>query len=46
MCDHTHLFVFKLLDQTSRLQVEWAVNLVIADGHFDLPQEFAWLCMD
>ena len=24
---------------------EWAINLVITDGHFNLPQLFAWVCI-
>ena len=27
-------------------QVKWAVNLVIVDGHFNLPQGFVCICMD
>ena len=26
-------------------QVKWAVNLVIADGHFIIPEGFVWICM-
>ena len=27
-----------------RLEVQWAVNLVIAEGHFNLPRKFVWVC--
>ena len=26
------------------VHVKWAVSLVIADGHFNLPQGFVWVC--
>ena len=29
----------------TRPQVKWPVSLVIVDGHFNLPQEFVWVCM-
>ena len=32
-------------DQTFRAQVTWTVRLVIANGHFNLPRRFVWLCM-
>ena len=25
--------------------MDWAVSLVIEDGHFNLPQGFVWVCM-
>ena len=28
-----------------RPHIQWAVSLVIADGHFNLPQGFVWVCM-
>ena len=28
-----------------RPQLKWAVNMVIADSHFKLPQEFVWVSM-
>ena len=45
MYDHT---VTWLTNQQGRYiwpQVKWAVNLVIADGHFNLSQGFVWVCM-
>ena len=35
----------KTSDQTRSTHVKWAVSLVIAHGHFDLPQQFLWVCM-
>ena len=28
-----------------RSHIKLAVSLVIADGHFNLPQGFVWVCM-
>ena len=29
-----------------KLHIKWAVSLVIAYGHFNLPRGFVWVCMD
>ena len=38
---HDHIFSV-LANHQIRAQVKWVVNLVIADGHFKLSQEFEW----
>ena len=45
MYDHTIFCVCKSSKSHIRPQVKWAVSLVIADGHFNLPQGFVWACV-
>ena len=42
MYDHTFS---KLANHQIRPHMKWAVRLVIAYGHFDLPQGFVWVCL-
>ena len=39
----TTLFLSLQITKDSRPPVKWAVNLVIADGHFNFPQELVQL---
>ena len=43
--DHTLFVNLQITRSDIRPQVKWAVNLVIAEGHFKLPQRFVWVCM-
>ena len=44
MYDHTFLNL-QITRSDIRLHIKWAVSLVIAYGHFNLPQGFVWVCM-
>ena len=45
MCDHTfsELAIHQIRHQVTH---KWAVSLVIAYGHFNIPRGFMFLCMD
>ena len=45
MYDHV-LVCLQITRLGIRLQMKWAVILVIADGYFYLAQEFVWVCID
>ena len=42
MYDYTLSFALQITRADKRPPVKWAVNLVIAYGHFNLPQGFVW----
>ena len=42
MYDHTFA---KFANHQIRTDIKWAVSLVIAYGHFNLPQRFVWVCI-
>ena len=44
MYDQTIFCVCKSSKSDTRPQAKWAVTMVIADGHFNLPQGFVWVC--
>ena len=44
MYDHTFFLYLQITRADIRPQVKWAVNLVIADGHFNLPRGFVDKC--
>ena len=46
MYDHTLFLCWQITRADIRSQVKWAVNFVIADGHLNLPEGFAWVCME
>ena len=35
---------FHVTRSDTRTHIKWAVSLVIAYGHFDIPHGFAWVC--
>ena len=39
------LFISMLAKSPYKTTRKWAISLVIADGHFNLPQEFVWVCI-
>ena len=45
MYDHTLFRCLQITKADIRPQVNWAVDLVISDSHFNLPQGFVWVCM-
>ena len=49
MYDRTLLLICKSptysIVRDIRPQIEWTVNQVITDGHYDHPQGFVWVCM-
>ena len=44
MYDHTFLNL-QITRSGNRLHIKWVVSLVIAYGHFNLPEGFLWGCM-
>ena len=43
---YDHIFLnLQITRLDIRPHIKWAVNLVIAYGHFNLPQGFVWVCM-
>ena len=42
--DHTFLNL-QITRSDIRPHIKWAVSLVIAFGHSDLPQVFSWICV-
>ena len=45
MFDHTFFLKSQITRSDIRPHIKWAVSLVIAYGHFNLPQGFVWACM-
>ena len=43
MHDHTLFLHLQITIADIRAHLKWAVNLVIAYGHFNLPQGFVWV---
>ena len=43
MYDRTLFLSLQITKADIRPQVKWAVNLAIADSHFNLPQGFVWV---
>ena len=44
---HDHNFLnLQIARSDIRAHIKWAVSLLIVYGHFNLPQEFAHVCMD
>ena len=42
---HVWPYFLKLANHQIRPHIKWSVNMVIAYGHFNLPQGFVWVCM-
>ena len=45
MYDHTFFLRLQITRSGIRPHQKWAVSLVIAYGHFNLPWGFVWVCM-